>query len=112
MGFRSDMADRLEGIKTDLEGRLPSNLKGQSSLEGLAYGILIVAVVIMVGIYLITQVGSIVQVGGSATVNASVANVTSAFATFATLLTIVVLVGVLAIVVAMLRGGFGGARQM
>ena len=85
--------------------------KGQVALESFALGILIVGVVIIIGIYLIVQVGNVAVAGGNATVIATVGNTTAAFAQFATLLTVIVLVGVLGVVIWMLRGGFQGGRQ-
>lgn len=86
--------------------------KGVIALESLAYGILIVAVVVIVGIYLIVQVGALIKPGSTdPNINNSVANVTFAFAQMAILLAVVVLVGVLAVIVAMLRGGFGGGAR-
>ena len=81
--------------------------KGAMNLEIFAYGILIVAVVIIVGVYLVTQLSTQLA-STNATVIASEGNVTAAFLQFATLLGLIVLVGVIGIVIMLLRSGIGG----
>jgi len=81
--------------------------KGTANLESFAFGILIVGVVIIVGIYLVVSLGTQLA-STNVNVIAAIGNTSAAFVQFATLLGLIVLVGVIGIILGLLRSGFAG----
>lgn len=82
------------------------NKKGQAfSMEVIIGALVTAAIMLIVGVYVVTVVGNQFTTGASANVNNTVANVTSMFAQVAPLLVVVGIIAFVAIVLLFVRGG-------
>lgn len=88
-------------------------LKGQlsMSLEGIIGALVGAAILMIIGVYVVTTVGSQFTTGASANVNQTVSNVTSMFAQVAPLLVVVGIISFIAIVLLFVRGGISSGGR-
>lgn len=97
----------LENIKKELG----SSKRGQFafSMEAIIGALVTAAIMLIVGVYVVTIVGNQFTTGSTANVNNTVNNVTNMFAQVAPLLVVVGIIAFIAIVLLFVRGGIGGA---
>ena len=82
------------------------HLKGQSfSMEVIIGSLVTAAILLIVGVYVVTIIGDQFTAGASQNVNDTVANVTNMFAQVAPLLVVVGIIAFVAIVLLFVRGG-------
>lgn len=86
--------------------------KGQAfALDTIINGLVVAAILLIVGVYLVTVIGNQFVSGSStANVNNTVTNVTNMFATVAPLLVVVGIIAFIAIVLMFVRTGIAGGR--